>query len=126
MIFKRTQLNRRNQEEGESAKQLITSLYSLADSCAYSDLKDDLIQDCIIVRIRNKTLSEHVQLDLELTLEKANKVIRQREAVQEQQQIVKNITSLKEERLVDSLGQTNPHRGKGTANRRPPKGARQQ
>ena len=39
--------------------------------------------------------------------------------------ILKNGTSLKEERLVDSLGHTNPHRGKGTSNRRPPKRARQ-
>ena len=73
----------------------------------------------------SKALSERLQFDPELTLEKAKKIVRQREAVQEQQQILKNNTSLKEERLVDSLGHTNPYRGKGTSIRRPPKGARQ-
>ena len=73
----------------------------------------------------SKALSERLQFDPELTLEKAKKIVRQCEAVQEQQQILKNDTSLKEERLVDSLGHTNPHRGKGTLIRHPPKGARQ-
>ena len=125
IIFKRAQFNRRNQEESESAEQFISSLYSLADNYAYSDLKDDLIQDCIVVGIRDKAPPERLQLDPELTLEKAKKIVQQCETVQEQQQILKNGTSLKEERLVDSLRQANPHRGKGNSNRRPPKGARQ-
>ena len=123
MIFERARFNRRNQEKGESAEQFITILYSLADNCAYGDLKDDLIRDRI--GIRDKALSEGLQLDPELTLEKAKKIVRQRDAVQEQQKILKNGTSLKEERLVDSLEQTNPHKGKGTSNRRPPKRGRQ-
>ena len=113
VIFKRV-FNRRNQEEGESAEQFITSLYSLADNCAYGDLKDDLIRDRIVVGICDNALSERLQLDPELTLEKAKKIVRQCEAVQEQQ-ILKNGTSLKEERVVNSLGQTNQHRGKGTS-----------
>ena len=125
VIFERTRFNRRYQEEGESAEQFITSLYSLANNCAYGDLKDDLIRDHIVVRFRGKALSECLQLDPELTLEKAKKIVRQREAVKEQQQTLQNGTSLKEEGLVASLGHANPHRGKGTSNRRPPKGARQ-
>ena len=53
MIFKRTWFKRRNQEEGESAEQFITNLYSLADNCAYGDLKDDLIRDHAVFKIRN-------------------------------------------------------------------------
>ena len=52
VIFERARFNQRNQEEGESAEQFITSLYSLADNCAYGDLKDDLIRDRIVVGIR--------------------------------------------------------------------------
>ena len=58
-----------------------SSPVSLADNCAYGDLKNDLIRDRIVV---DKALSERLQLDPELTLEKANKIIRQCEAVQEQ------------------------------------------
>ena len=38
--------------------------------------------------ILNKSLSERLQLDPELTLEKARKMVRKREAVQEQQQVL--------------------------------------
>ena len=122
VFFECARFNRRNQEEGESTEQFITSLYSLADNCAYGDLKDDLIRDRIVVGIHDKALSERLQLDPELTLEKAKKIVRQHEAVQEQQQILKNGTILKEEKLVDSLGHTNPHRGKGTSTGVHPKG----
>ena len=73
MIFERTRFNQCNQEEGESAEQFITYFYSLADNCAYCDLKDNLIQDHIVFEIRDKLLSERLQLDPELTLEKTKK-----------------------------------------------------
>lgn len=123
VIFERARFNRRNQEGGESAEQFITSLYSLAENCNYGDLKDDLIRDRIVVGIRDKALSERLQLDPELTLEKAKKVVRQREAVQEQQQILKS--GPKEEKFVDFLKQRNPHKGK-CAPQRQPKGGKPQ
>ena len=42
VIFECAWFNWHNQEESELTEQLITSLNSLADSCAYDDLKDDL------------------------------------------------------------------------------------
>jgi len=43
------------------------SLYSLGENCAYGDLKAEMIRDRIVVRIRDSTLSERLQLDLDLT-----------------------------------------------------------
>ena len=63
----------------------ITSLYNLAADCNFGELKDELICARIVVRIRDASLSERLQMDLELKLEKAKTVIRQREAVREQQ-----------------------------------------
>ena len=63
VIFERARFIRRNQVEGESAEQFITNLYSLTDNCAFGDLKDDLIRDRIVVGIRDKALSERLQLD---------------------------------------------------------------
>ena len=48
-----------------------------------------MIRDCLIVGILDKTLSEHLQLDPALTLEKVKQMIRQWEAVQEKQQVLK-------------------------------------
>ena len=47
-----------------------------------------MVRDRLVVGILDKKLSEHLQLDPDLTLEVAKKKIRQREAVQEQQQML--------------------------------------
>ena len=56
--------------------------------CNYGELKLEMIRDRLIVGILDKKLSEHLQLDPELILEVAKKKIRQREAIQEQQQVL--------------------------------------
>lgn len=49
-------------------------------------MRDEMLRDCLDVGIRDKSLSEKLQLDATLTLEKVKTAIRQREAVKEQQQ----------------------------------------
>ena len=85
VIFERAQFNRRKQQEGESAEQFIMELYRLAENCNYGELQSEMIRDRLVVGITDGTLSERLQLDPELTLEKAKKMVRQREAVHEQQ-----------------------------------------
>ena len=89
-IFERARFNRRNQQEGESAEQYITVLFGLAENCDYGEFKDQMIRDRLVVGIRDSTRSERLQMDAELTLEKAMKTIRQREAVHEQQTVLKS------------------------------------
>ena len=60
-------------------------LYKLAEDCNYGEMKDEMIRDRLVVGIRDSNLSERLQLDSDLTLDKAKKAIRQREAVKEQQ-----------------------------------------
>ena len=47
-----------------------------------------MICDCLVVGILNTSLSECLQMDADCTLEKAEQIIRQREAVQKQQSIL--------------------------------------
>ena len=88
VIFERARFNQRSQREDESAEQYITSLYNLVENCEYGDLASDMIRDRLVVGIRDNALSQRLQMDSELTLEKAKRQIRQREAVQEQQTIL--------------------------------------
>ena len=81
IIFERARFNCRCQAVGESVEQFITSLYTLAENCDYGDWKDQMICDCIVVGIRNQSQSERLQMDAELTLEKAKTLVQQREAV---------------------------------------------
>ncbi len=48
-----------------------------------------MIRDCLVVGILDSSLSQQLQLDAELTLDKAKTKVRQREAVGEQQKVLK-------------------------------------
>ena len=89
VIYVRARFNRRNQHTHETSEQYIMTLYSLAENCEYGPLKEEMIRDRLVVGIRDSALSGRLQMDPELTLGKAKKTIRQREAVHEQQQALK-------------------------------------
>ena len=93
VIFERARFNRRDQLEGESGDQYITELYYLAERCSYGQLTSEMIRDHLVVGIRDLALSERLQLNPDLTLEKAKTMIRQREAVHTQQQVLKEAES---------------------------------
>ena len=112
IIFERARFNRRNQQPGESAEQYIMALYSLAANCEYGALQDEMIRDRLVVGIRDAVLSEKLQLDADLTLEKAKKSIRQREAIREQQTILDETNGAN----VDAMHNS---RGRGQRDRRP-------
>ena len=81
VIFERAKFNLWHQEQGETIIQFITSLHKLSEHCNYGPLHDDLIRDRIVVGISNAKLSQRMQLDEKLTLEKATHVARQAEQI---------------------------------------------
>ena len=76
MIIERAKFNKRSQLLDEPVQQFIASLYNLAADCNFGELINELICDRIVVGIRDASLSERLQMDLEL--EKAKTVVRQR------------------------------------------------
>ena len=70
--------------ESETTEQFITSLYSLAADCEFGELKKQLIRDHIVVGIQDSSLSVKLQMDPDLTLDKAKRLVRQQEAVRGQ------------------------------------------
>ena len=74
VIYERARFNRRSQMEGETTEQFIMELYRFADNCNYQDFRDEMIRDRFIVGIRDQRLSERMQLDATLDLEKAKKM----------------------------------------------------
>ena len=67
-------------------EQYITVLYTLIETCEYGNLTKELLQDQLVVGICDSSLSEHLQMDLELTLEKAKRIARQRKVVKDHHQ----------------------------------------
>ena len=130
VIYERARFNSRNQLEGEPVEQYVLSLHSLARNCEYGTLQEELIRDRIVIGIRDKALSRRLQLDADLTLEKAMRLVRQNEAVGEQQKVLQGNLEYKKESLVrqnetvggqqkesaesvdlDKVGVSNEHRG---------------
>ena len=83
VIFERAKFNRRNQQAGKSAEKYITALYHLVETCEYGEFQEEMLRDRIVVGMSDVALSERLQMDARLTLDKANRELRQKEAVQQ-------------------------------------------
>ncbi|XP_014877529.1 uncharacterized protein LOC106939594 [Poecilia latipinna] len=92
VIYERARFNMRKQEEHETVDAFVTSLYALAEHCSYGALHDELIRDRLVVGLQDKRLSERMQLDPDLTLEKAINSARQSEEVKRQQSCLRTDT----------------------------------
>ena len=71
-------------------------------------MKEELIRDRLVVGIRNYALSERLQIEAELTLDKAKRLIHQHEAVKEQQEVLKQQN--KEDISLDAVAKEAPRR----------------
>ena len=65
----------------------ITKLYALVEYCEYGALREEMIRDCLVVGLLDATLSEKLQLDPDLTLEKAIAKVRNAETVKISKQL---------------------------------------
>ena len=115
VIFERAKFNQRTQMKGESVDTYETNLYKLAENCIFGELRDQLIRDRLVVGLRDYKLSEKLQLDAELTLEKAITQARQHETVKKQQPMFRGKTTVHCEESIDAVKiryqkQTNPRR----------------
>ena len=79
VIYERAQFNQRIQEHGESVDAFITALYGLVEHCGYAGLHDEMIHDRIVVGLRDAKLSENLQLDPDLMLEKESQAVKQQQ-----------------------------------------------
>ena len=121
IIYERAKFNQRRQEEGESVNSFVTSLHCLAEYCGYEGLKNEMIRDRIVVGLRDANLSMKLQMVPHLSVEKAVTLVRQSEAVQQQQSVVRG-----EPEAIDSVdfrkkgGKKVPNKHAQTPPTRPP------
>ncbi|XP_064468421.1 uncharacterized protein K02A2.6-like [Ornithodoros turicata] len=117
VIFERARFNQRSQLEHEAVEEFVTDLHRLAESCDFGSLKDELIRDRLVVGLRDKNLSEKLQLDANLTLEKAVNTARQSETVKGQQPVVRG-NGLSSSTTTPALDAVTQHPCQGTNNSR--------
>ena len=78
-IYERAKFNQRVQGPDEPVDSFITALYCLVEFCEYGSLRDEMIRDRLVVGLQNAKLSERLQMDATLSLEKAVNMARQSE-----------------------------------------------
>ena len=118
-IFERAKFNRRKQEEEEMIDEFILDLHRLAEHCAYGVLREEMIQYRIVVGLRNSGLSEKLQMDATLTLEKATAEARQSEAIKKQQSLLCSDFQESSRKSVEYLEKVKPFKGQGGSRWKP-------
>ena len=81
MIYEFLHFNRYSQLSKESVDQFITEIHLLAASCEFWAMNEELIGDRLVVGIRHLALSEWLELEPDLILDKAKQLIQQQEVV---------------------------------------------
>ena len=104
-MYEQARFNCRKQEDGESVDSFITDLHTLAEHCDFGALHNQLIRETIVVGIMDFNLSERLQLDSDLTLEKAVTTVHQTEMVHQQQSTIRDDSVKK-----PSIGAITPRR----------------
>ena len=107
-IYERAKFNRRIQGDDKTVDEFIVDLYRLAHHCDYGALHDELVRDHIVVGIRDRKVSERLQMEATLTLDAEVTMARQSEAVKKQQSVVRGeLKPVALEAIHRSAGRTN-------------------
>ena len=89
LVYECASFNLAHQLADEPVENFITRLHQLAENCESGGLKSEMIRDRLVIGIRDGQLSERLQMESDLTLQKAEKLVRQRAAVSQQQHALK-------------------------------------
>lgn len=76
-------LNKRNQEEGESFDAYYTAIRKLAENCNFEDKKDRMLRDKIVIGVRDQRVQQKLLEVKDLTLDKAVDICRSTELSRE-------------------------------------------
>ena len=103
-IFEHAKFNIQKPEKNKLVENFIIDLYNLAKHCGYNSLHDKMISDRIIMRIRDRAVSEKMQMESTLTLKKAISLARRSKSVKTQQPTIRS--ELPQETVVEAVKDT--------------------
>ena len=90
IVYERARFNVRKQETNETVDAFVTALYALVEHCNYGQLTDELVRDRLVVGLSDARLSERMQMEKDLDLEKAINMARQSEEIKKQQSTLRS------------------------------------
>lgn len=68
----------------------MNDLHGLAETCELAELKEELIMDLIVIGVNSSKLSQLLQMDESLTLNKVFHKVRQAEFISNQQSVARD------------------------------------
>ena len=83
-IYERYKFNNRSQEPGETIDAYATAVRTLADTCSFGNLKEEMIRDRLVCGISDNALRKKLLQESQLTLEKCMDYCRAAEAANSQ------------------------------------------
>lgn len=92
IIHERAQFHQAIQNASESIESYLRKLFEMADKCNFNN-KEENIRDQLVIGLRDKAISRKLQLEADLTLDKAISVARTFEAVSMQMQDQRDLSS---------------------------------
>ncbi|XP_063042998.1 uncharacterized protein K02A2.6-like [Engraulis encrasicolus] len=113
VIHDRACFHKRVQKAGETVESFVRSLYELAQYCEFGITKDEQIRDRIVIGILDTEVSQKLQLEGDLTLERAIQLAQQSEQIKKQS-VERAECSVN---AVGQRGQAGWKRGKGMRQR---------
>lgn len=84
VIYERAKFHSRVQQPGESVEAFVRQLYELAENCDFGALKEEQMRDRIVIGIRDKQVSQRLQMKSDLTLKTAIETARHCELIKSQ------------------------------------------
>lgn len=88
IIHERAVFHQRSQKTGESVEAFVRGLYELAEHCEFGAQRDEHIRDRLVIGIADRGVSQRLQMESDLTLERAVQMARQAELVKTQNSAV--------------------------------------
>ena len=122
VIHERAQFHKRQQREGENIEEYVRQLYELAEFAEFAD-KEVTIRDRLVLGVIDQDLSQKLQLEAGLTLDKAIKMARQHEQVTTQLRQQREMTSASVD-AATTQGDRFSHKSSGGGRFRPSRGYR--
>ena len=89
LVYECASFSLAHQLADEPVENFITRLHQLAENYEFGGLKSEMIRDRLVIGICDGQLSECLQMESDLILQKAEKLVRQRAAVSQQQHALK-------------------------------------
>lgn len=84
VIHERACFHQRAQRSGETVEAFVRCLYELAEYCEFGASKEEQIRDRVVIGIADRDVSQRLQMEPELTLDKAVQIAQQSELIKTQ------------------------------------------